>query len=114
MVFSGFGEKIMKVSEEKHSKMSDLEGKMRIQTAVWCLGKMRYSVQQIKGTDYYMLLDSDGKNIFGYGFRIPEIALIEFADRAFRFKRRNGLKKLRDEIPVIVEQIKNNRWLCSE
>jgi len=94
--------------------MSDSGEKMRIQTAIWTLGKMRYDVQKIKNTNYYVLRDSDGQYIFGYGFRITEIALIEFADRAFRFKRRNGLKKLRDEIPVIVEQIKNNRWLCGE
>ena len=94
--------------------MNDSEDKMRIQTAIWCLGKMRYDVQQIKGTDNYVLFDSDGKSVFGYGFRIPEIALIEFADRAFRFRRRNGLKKLYNEAPAIAERIKNNRWLCGE
>ncbi len=72
---------------------------------------MYFTVDSVSNTDTYVITDSDGKRIFGFGYHIPEQAVIAFAERAYSFKRRNGLKKLKIEIPVMVEQIKSNYWL---
>lgn len=95
----------------KMSEKTVVENKKPILMAIWLLSKMHFTVDSVSNTDSYVITDSDGKRIFGYGYHISEQAVIAFAERAYRFKRRNGLKKLKEEIPAMVEQIKSNYWI---
>lgn len=84
-----------------------------LSTVIYSLEKMHFKVKVLPD-DCYSIISPDGSNVFGsdYAIRIP--ALRYFEDCAYRYKRRNGLKKLREHLPEMVTQIKNNRWLCGD
>ena len=84
-----------------------------LSTVIYSLEKMHFKVDALPDECYY-IISPDGLNVFGcdYALKIP--ALRYFEECAYRYKRRNGLKKLREHLPEMVMQIKNNRWLSGD
>lgn len=83
-----------------------------IPMVIYSLEKMHFRVN-ILPDGYYSVLDSDGANVFGGGYYVRIPALRYFEECAYKYKRRNGLKKLREHLPELTTQIKSNRWLNS-
>lgn len=90
--------------------MSQIKNDKSIPMVIYSIEKMHFKVNVLQnGT--YSVFDSDGFNIFD-GARLTPSGLRCFEDVAYRYKRRNGLRKLREYLPAIVTQIKNVPWFC--
>lgn len=91
--------------------MSQAKNDKSIPMVIYSVEKMHFKVKILQdGT--YSIFDSDGLNIFD-GATLTLSGLRHFEDAAYRYKRRNGLKKLREYLPAMVTQIKNVPWFCS-
>lgn len=91
--------------------MSQVRRDKSVPMVIYSIEKMHFKVKTLPdGT--YSIFASDGLNIFD-GTTITLSGLRYFEDAAYRYKRRNGLKKLREYLPAIVTQIKNVSWFCS-
>lgn len=84
-----------------------------IPMVIYSLEKMHFKVKVLPDGQYSVIA-ADGSNVFGSNCNLKTHALRFFEDCAYRYKRRNGLKKLREHMPELVAQIKNNRWLCGD
>ena len=84
-----------------------------IPMVIYSLEKMHFKVKVLPD-EQYSVLAADGLNVFGSNYNLKAHALRYFEDCAYRYKRRNGLKKLQEYLPKLVAQIKNNRWLCGD
>lgn len=81
-------------------------------TAYMCIMQLKKMHFEIKANEEgYQIFSPYGSNVFGKNEVINENILMLFTDKAFRYKRRNGLKKLYVEIPNMVDEIKANKWL---
>lgn len=56
----------------------------------------------------YIIWNTDETNLFDC--EATMLALRRFEDIASRYRRRNGLKKLYEQLPEMVKNIKNNPW----
>ena len=56
----------------------------------------------------YIIWNTEGINLFDC--EVTMLALRRFEEVASRYRRRNGLKKLYEQLPEIVKDIKNNPW----
>lgn len=91
--------------------MNQAKNDKSIPMVIYSIEKMHFKVNTLPdGT--YSIFDCDGLNIFD-GFPLTLSGLRHFEDEAYRYKRRNGLKKLREHLPEMVAQIKNIPWFCS-
>lgn len=79
---------------------------------IYSLHKMHFKVDVSQ--DGYSVLNSDGCTVFGDNCKVTEMALRQFEECAYSYRRRNGLRKLKKQVPEIVMQIKNNRWLWND
>lgn len=90
--------------------MSQKTRNKSIPMVIYGIEKMHFKVKSFPdGT--YSIFDSDGLNIFA-GVALTLSGLRHFEDVAYRYKRRNGLKKLKEYLPAMVTQMKNNPWFC--
>lgn len=90
--------------------MNQVKNDKSIPMVIYSIEKMHFKVNVLQnGT--YSVFDSDGLNIFGSTALTPS-GLRYFEDTAYRYKRRNGLKKLSEYLPSMVTQIKKIPWFC--
>ena len=56
----------------------------------------------------YIIWNTDGTYLFDC--EVTMLALRRFEEVASQYRRRNGLKKLYEQLPEMVKNIKNNPW----
>ena len=96
---------------EKSDKINRTNNAEPIAFVIWSIERMHYKVKKIDNEDLYYIYDRDNKRVFGDGYKVTPLVLRQFYKRAWRYKRRNGLKKLQEYLPELVSDIKSNRWL---
>lgn len=90
--------------------MNQVKNDKSIPMVIYSIEKMHFKVNTLQNGTYYVF-DSDGFNIFA-GTALTPSGLRYFEDTAYRYKRRNGLKKLKAFLPELVAQIEKIPWFC--